>query len=235
MNVSIIIPAYNEELVIARTLDALAHLRVEGEWEVLLVDNASTDRTREIAQSYMGKLPLRVIEEKRKGRGQARATGFSEAMGDILFSTDADTQPPVDWVEKMIAPFLDPKVVAATCPPVISDAGPMTNWLYNYFAPKYFTLHRRLFGHFPIVGFSFAVRHNIYEKAGGFNPTLNAEEDIDLGLRVAKFGKIAFVPDVRVVTSGRRWRRGALLGMVGYLWTTVARLLGRHADLSDVR
>lgn len=235
MKISIIVPAYNEEKVISQTLHALSQLDVEGEWEVILVDNASTDRTKEIAETFLKKMPLKIITENRKGRGRARATGFAHATGEILFSTDADTIPPADWVEKMLAPFSDPKVVASISAPIIHDAGPLTNWLYNLFGPIYFRVHKLLFGFNPLVGFSSAVRREAYIKSGGFNSELTAEEDVDLGLRIAKYGSIAFVSDARVVTSGRRWKRGAIAGVVPYIATTLARLMGKRPDLRDVR
>ncbi|OGY09045.1 MAG: hypothetical protein A2782_00975 [Candidatus Blackburnbacteria bacterium RIFCSPHIGHO2_01_FULL_43_15b] len=96
--VSVIIPAYNEEKLIGTCLDSLVE-QTDANFEVVLVDNNSTDQTSAIAQQYAKKLNLTIVLEKRKGRGKARATGFLKARGQYLLSTDADTTVPPTWVE----------------------------------------------------------------------------------------------------------------------------------------
>lgn len=234
--ISLVVPAYNEEKIIGQTLAALAKLRSPEPLEILLVDNRSTDRTVEIARSWEGKLPLRIISEEQKSRGAARAKGFAQSQGRIIFSTDADTQPPPDWIEKMLAPFVASDVVAAVGLPRIEDAGRVTNWFYNHLGQSFFWLQRLTTGSNPIVGFSFAVRREAYEQSGGFNPKLLAEEDVDLGQRLAKLGRIALVADVKVLTSGRRWQKGILAGVWPYAITTYHRLRKKEGfDLTDVR
>lgn len=235
MTVSVVIPAFNEEKSISATLESLAKQQTDLSFEVIVVDNASTDRTAEVANSFADRLSIRVISESRKGRGQARTTGFAAAQGEIIFSTDADTWLPSDWLQVMTEPFVDSSVVAVTSVPKITDAGPLTNWVYNNFGATYFYFHQLMSNSHPLVGFSFAVRREAYNASGGFNPQLLSEEDVDLGLRVGKVGKIVLVRSTNVITSGRRWKRGLLWGGLQYALTTLGRLLGRPRDLSDVR
>ena len=99
--ISVVIPAYNEEENITKSLGAFLGQTTKLSYEIILVDNASTDKTVEIAAKYVGKLPLKIIKENKKGRGPARRAGFTKAKGDIIFSTDADAQVPPDWIEKL--------------------------------------------------------------------------------------------------------------------------------------
>src|ERR1019366_8076903 len=87
MRVSLVIPAYNEKHHIKACLDHIASQRVVP-YEVIVVDNASTDKTAAIARSYDF---VTLITEKRQGVVFARDTGFNLARGDIIGRIDADT------------------------------------------------------------------------------------------------------------------------------------------------
>src|SRR3989338_1899751 len=93
LKVSVVIPAFNEEKYIENTLFSLlkSEQKTHLDYEVILVDNNSFDRTAEIAQKFTGRMNLRIIKETRQGRGIARARGFEEAKGAIILSADADT------------------------------------------------------------------------------------------------------------------------------------------------
>jgi dolichol-phosphate hexosyltransferase len=104
MRATLVIPTLNEAEGIGRTLDAFRaaaeeanrtlFLRDPVEWEVLVVDGASTDGTREIAQAK----GARVIVEERKGYGRAYRTGFGQASGDYIATLDGDGTYPADMV-----------------------------------------------------------------------------------------------------------------------------------------
>lgn len=100
--VSFVIPTLNEEEAIGPTLDALPLETLEKagwETEVLIVDGASTDRTREIAEEK----GARVIVEERKGYGRAYKTGFDQAKGDVLITGDADGTYPFEMSHELVA------------------------------------------------------------------------------------------------------------------------------------
>jgi len=88
--ISIVIPAYNEEENIRCCLEGLVAQKTDQEFEVIVVDNVSTDKTSGVARTFVDKINLRVVEEHTKGRGAARCRGFSEATGETILSTDAD-------------------------------------------------------------------------------------------------------------------------------------------------
>lgn len=235
--ISVVVPAYNEEKIIARCLNSLVSQKTNKEFEVILVNNNSTDKTDEIAQTFKKKLKLRIILEPKQGRGVARHTGFMKASGNIILSTDADAVVTPDWVEVLSGLMTKPGVVAATGTCWINDCSYMTNKSFNLFQPLFMRGYRLLFGHYWLSGFSFGIYKEIYEKSGGFNTKLNAQEDIDLSFKVSKLGKIYFFPDHPVLFSGRRFKKGFVRGLYPYLATFFDYYFFKRNDftLPDVR
>ena len=221
--ISVIIPAYNEEKLIANCLDALVKQNTSRNFEVIIVNNNSTDRTAEIAKSYKDKLDIKVILDSVKGRGHARYTGFKKAAGDFLLSTDADAVVPEDWIEKMISAIeTNSKVVAATGPVRVTDLSPKKNSIFNYIQPLSMKIYNSTYKHYWLNGFNFGIKREAYLKSGGFNPDLNVQEDIDLSFKVNKVGKIIFLSDLAVTFSGRRFKNGLIKGLLPYLKTFFA-------------
>lgn len=235
--VSIVAPAYNEEQYIGVLLESLVAQRTSQKFEVLVVDNASTDRTVEIVQSFADRLPIRVIHEKRRGRGQARATGFTEAKGEIILSTDADVLLPPDWIEKMSAPFSDPKIAGTASYLITHDLSPFNNSVYAVCDWLYMWFHRVFTGNHTVVGCSFGVRKSVYESVGGFRIDLRAQEDVELGWKLRKAGKVILISKMRPKVSGRRFRHGVIFGFLEYGWVLfkIAVLRQLETDLKHVR
>lgn len=114
---SIVIPAHNEESRLPQTLEQIdAFLKTQPfQAEVVVVENASRDRTLEIAQSYAARLPyLTVIHEDRRGKGMACQVGMLCARGDFRFICDADLSMPIEEVARFIPPALDADVAIAS-------------------------------------------------------------------------------------------------------------------------
>lgn len=237
--ISVVIIAFNEEKSIATCLEAFLKPQTDEPFEVILVDNASTDRTFAIAGTYLTRIPLRIIRENRKGRGAARASGFREARGDIILSTDGDSIVPPDWIGALASKLRkNPNIVAVTGPCRINDAGALTNALFNVIQPLSMHLYRLFVGHYWLTGSNFGVKCEAYEKAGGFDPAAPSSEDTELAFRVKKIGKILYI-NVPVISSGRRFQGGffgLLKGLLAYPWTWIVRFVFRkNVDLSDVR
>jgi biofilm PGA synthesis N-glycosyltransferase PgaC len=220
--ISVIIPAYNEEKVIADCLKALAGQKTKQKFTVILVNNNSTDKTVKVAESFRDKLNLKILLQKQKGRGAARCLGFQYAQGSILLSTDADTIVPNDWIDRMLYHLKTSKAVAVTGTCKIVDCDRFTNTLFNLFQPLFMRFYRLIFGHYWLSGFSFAIYRNVYEKSGGFKPELNGQEDIELSFKVSKIGKIQLISNLPVIFSGRRFRKGLIKGILPYLSTFIA-------------
>lgn len=98
--VSIVIPARNAASTIAAQISALTRQSV-SDFEVVLVDNASTDRTVDVARAAAGNLRLRVVHEPTPGINTARNTGVAVATNDIVLVCDADDVVDENWVERM--------------------------------------------------------------------------------------------------------------------------------------
>ncbi|MBI3485498.1 glycosyltransferase [Candidatus Daviesbacteria bacterium] len=216
--VSVIIPAFNEQKNIAICLQSLVDQQTNYPFEVIVVDNNSTDKTSEMAYKFKKKLDLKVVNEEKQGRGIARWRGFNEAKGEILLSLDADTKVPANWLDSLVKALDQKKVAAVTTAVKINDCSVLTNTLFNLTQPLVLQLYRVLTGHLWLNGFSFGIKKEIYQKSGGFNPNLQAQEDLDLGFRVAKLGKIKSI-DLVVIFSGRRFKHGLLTGALPYFKT----------------
>lgn len=237
IQVSVVIPAFNEEKYIGDTLFSLlkSEQQTHISYEVILVDNNSSDKTAEVARKFQDGMDLKIIKEASQGRGVARARGFMEAKGEIVLSADADTIFYKGWVEKLTNGIRE-NVVAVSTSCKIVDSTPLTNAFFNFIQPILMVLYRIFFGHFWLSGFSFGISKEIYQKSGGFDTSLQSQEDIDLSFRVAKFGKIKFI-NKPVIFSGRRFKKGIIHGLYEYMrnFTEVFILKKRNSILEDLR
>lgn len=227
--ISIVIPAYNEEKSIKDCLNSVVNQSTNLQYEVILIDNNSKDKTVEIAKTFQGKINLRIIEELRQGRGAARARGFDEAKGDIILSTDADTIVYKDWIDTLIKD-IGGRVVATTTSCKIIDCSFLTNRVFNFLHPTMTLIYGYIFGSSWLFGFSFAILKSVYEKAGGFDTNLQAQEDFDLGYRVCKLGKIKFI-NKPVIFSGRRFKEGLLPGFYDYIHSFIQAFVFKNKNV----
>lgn len=225
---SVVVPAYNEEKYIEPCLRALRSQSIE--LELIVVDNASTDRTPEIAEGYADL----VVREERKGIAFARDAGWRVARGDIIAFTDADTVVAPDWAERILEALND-DAIAVYGPVYLSDG----LW-YEKLMAKYgftaFLLLNHLLGLAHFSGQNFAVKREALEKAGGFNLNLKSAEDVDLSRRLRKLGEIKFIRDMVVYTSSRRLRKGYLKFFWHHSVNYFSMLLwGTAREFEDVR
>lgn len=209
-DVSVVIPAYNEEGALRNCLASLRAQKTSRSFEIIVVDNNSTDGTAAIA----GLFGVRLIAEMRQGRGAARAAGFKVATGHFLLSTDADTVVPEGWIEEHAMALEN--YVATVGTTRVSGLSPLATKFFDGAQPLYADICRVLFRHYWLVGFNFGIRREVYEAAGGFDASLNAMEDVDLSFRVYKLGQVRFLRHLKVVFSGRRFKKGLIRGMVEY-------------------
>jgi len=235
--ISVIIPAYNEEKSIKNVLQSLVDQKTKHKFEVILVDNNSTDNTSKIAKTFLKKLNLKIISEKKQGRGPARARGAKEAKGEIFAYIDADTESFPDWIEAITDAFAEKNVVAVTGPWRVMDLGGFTQWFLNTFQEVAQLPYRVIRGHFWLNGMNMAIRKSSYYKVNGFNENLDAHEDVDITERLRKIGKIKYIKSMKVKTSGRRYKRGLLKGLFEYQKLAVQHfILGKKKiELSDKR
>lgn len=219
--ISVIIPAYNEEKKLGECLDSLIEQRTTQKFDVIVVDNNSQDKTAEIARRYESKLDIKIVVQKIKGRGAARQKGFHQAKGEIILSTDADTILPVTWIETLSKTLRESDAVAVTGTCRVTVCGFLTNTFFNILQPIFMRIYRIIIGHYWLTGSNFGIYKDVYEKTGGFNQNLNAQEDIDLSFRVNKIGQIKFISNFPVIFSGRRFKKGLIKGLLPYVTTFI--------------
>lgn len=214
--VSVVIIAFNEEGNIKNCLKSLVYQKCGFKFEVILVDNNSTDKTVEFALNFKDELNLKIISEKKQGRGAARAKGFKEANGQIIFSGDADAIYPDNWLSIFTSKLEKSQAVAITGTMRINDCSVLTNRTVNFLQPKLMMLYKVILGYYWLSGFNFAIKKDTYEQSGGFDSNLQSQEDIVLSPQVHKIGKIEFLKKP-VLVSGRRFKKGLSFGLYQYL------------------
>ena len=109
MKVSVIVPAYNAQKTIGQCIDALlAQTYPRESYEVIVVDDGSTDGTADVVKAY----PVKYLYQRNQGPATARNIGVREAQGEIILFTDSDCVPFDNWIAEMTKPFEDKEVVA---------------------------------------------------------------------------------------------------------------------------
>lgn len=213
--ISVVIPALNEEKYLAACLGSLQVQDFpKDEYEVIVVDNASEDKTVEVAHSF----GVKVIFELQRGYTPPRQTGFKAAQGEIIASTDADTVLPQNWLSLIKLDFEnEPNLIGVTGSGVFRDSGRIWEWLskYGYFL---FLWTRFALRQPQVSGFNFAVKKWAFEKIGGFDLNLKMAEDVDLARRLARIGKIKFNPKIVGFPSGRRFKQSWTKALKHYLF-----------------
>src|SRR5262245_42626836 len=117
---SVVVPCFNEAEYVGATLRSLQSQTYAGSYEIIVVDNNSTDATAEIARSY----GVRVVHEPNPGVCWARQRGTVESIGDIVISADADTTYAPDWLTRIDETFGTDEEIAAVTGPCRYVGGP---------------------------------------------------------------------------------------------------------------
>jgi len=219
--VSVVMPAYNEAEFIETTLKALL-AQTYKDFELIVVDNNSTDNTGEIAKRY----GARVIVEKEKGVAAARNTGFANAKGEIIACTDSDSIPPANWVEQIVEAYKkNPSMVAFGGGGLLYSGPNDARAAARFLFPSFSLLDRYLSGGWNLNGFNLSVRSEAFKKIGGFRKDLVMGEDIDLAKRLREVGNVGYDTGFLVNVSGRRYKDGLISGVMTYAPSYVARVL----------
>jgi peptidoglycan/xylan/chitin deacetylase (PgdA/CDA1 family)/GT2 family glycosyltransferase len=215
--VSVVIPAYNEENYLRSCLESIRRQDYAAEYEVIVVDNASTDNTAQIARDWGAK----VVYESKQSPAAARQKGAEVAAGKVIAFIDADTRAPTHWLSTIVWRFLcKPELVSLSGPYAYADAGKfskITSYIGNLFSIIIDQLFRKVFGKgSPIWGCNFAVRRSAFWEVGGFDTSIKFYgEEYELSLRLRRAGKGSIMPRLFVLTSARRLKR---IGIVNQYW-----------------
>ncbi len=228
--VSIVVPAYNEEVLIDSTIRSLMDLDYPN-YEIIIVDDGSTDNTYRRVKAWEKRYPnkkLKVLTKKNEGKALALNHGIKHATGDIIFCMDGDSQLQRDSLRWITCHFIDPSVGAvAGNVKVINRRNLWTN-LQSLEYIEGLNLVRRFQGFFRIVniipGPCGAFKKGIFKEVGLYaNDTF--AEDCDLTLRILSKGwKILYEPRAVAFTEAPeglldlikqryRWTRGIVQAM----------------------
>lgn len=213
MKLSFIIPAYNEANYIEDCLSSIFSLQNLPDFEVIVADNNSTDRTAEVVQTRFPEAKL--VSEKLKGPAAARNAGARAARGELLAFIDADCRLPQKWWDEVGKGFAKwPGLVLQNGPYKYYDAHSLWGKLSYYISNVWFILLAeflfrmilRIGG--PAFGGNIVVRSGAFIRIGGFNSQFEFYgEDIDLLKRMMKVGKVKFNPQMWVYSSVRRFKK----------------------------
>lgn len=196
--VSVIIPAYNEERVIARTIESVLKSN-HAKLEVIVVDDGSEDKTSEIvSRTYGANDKVFLYRQQNGGKASAINTGIRKAQGDIMITIDADTSVTPDSIAMLIRHFSDEKIAAVSGNVRVGNRkNLLTTWQHIEYVTG-FNLEKRGFAALnsvPIVpGAIGAWRKQIVEDLGYFTDDTLAE-DTDMTLNILRQGHKVIVDD----------------------------------------
>lgn len=212
MQLSVIVPAYNEEALILATLDSISRSieqLVESTVEVIVVDNASTDKTYEVCVSN----GFKVVRQERPGPAAARNAGARAASGDYLLFIDADVQVSRMAIPIMLATIASEGLVVGGLR-AIYEPKKLTSW----FICAYWDRKRAQGG--PCQGVAQFYESEVFANCGGYDESMWMSEDFDLYVRASRYSSkhglapARWVRDALVWPSSRRYDAWSNLRML---------------------
>lgn len=201
--ISVIIPTFNEEENIAQCLVSLSHQTIpRNEYEIIVVDGGSKDRTCEIARKYADL----VFTQTSKKVGGARNDGVMAAKGDIIATTDADCILPPDWIKRVAENFAADPGLAQLYGPVYPIEEGLRNKFSLFLANTFSRIgyYSRTF--YYTLGCNTAFRKDAFIQAGGYR-CIDAGDDLEIAMRLNDLGRIRFDGKLKVGFSMRRYQQ----------------------------
>ena len=217
LRISVVVSTCNRSGDLPRLFDALARQTLSGPmaWELVLVDNRSTDDTAEVIRELAGRstFPVTSLFEGRPGKSHGLNTGVKVAHGDIIAFTDDDGVPASDWLECILAHFdahADAVCIGGRVELFDPEDAPIT--IRTSREPR--TIDTATFDptFIPVIGCNLAIRKQALEQTGPFDVTVGpgakagTAEDVDLLYRIVSSGyHIHYDPQILVLhRHGRR-------------------------------
>jgi glycosyltransferase involved in cell wall biosynthesis len=204
LTLTIVIPAYNEQRQLGACLDSIAG-QTEMPDEVIVVDNNSSDQTREVAKNYPF---VKLFSESSQGIVFARNRGFNTAHSQLIGRIDADTILSPDWVAKIKAHYLgigSPELYAATGPSAFQNNKTRHLW-YPLHRIFYFWSSRLLMGHNTLSGSNMFITKSLWGRVQD-HVCLRTDihEDMDLALHINRLGiDVNFIKTAKNSMAGRK-------------------------------
>lgn len=202
--ISVVVPAYNEESVIQKCLNSLIAQKFDKrKYEIIVVDNASTDATGKIIKQY----PVKYVYEKNRSVVMARQKGFDKSCGTIIASADADTVYPDDWLTSIYKAFQESDNIVC-----------IVGWIYHtsnlslvrratYLTQTINLIINRITGKaFLAFAANLAFKRQALETIGGYPKHLPqmGDQQYIVG-RFGKIGKVIVSHNIFCHTDSRRY------------------------------
>jgi len=185
MKASVIIPAYNAEATIGQCLESMTRQSFKN-FEIIVVDDGSKDRTPEIVQEFS---KIRLLKQKNAGPAVARNKGAKEAKGEIIIFTDSDCVADRNWLEEMLKPFSEKNVAGVQGMYKSKQKEIIARLIQLEIEQRYAKMMKHKFIDF-IGTYSAAYRKNVFEEMKGFDTSfpIASGEDTDFSFRVSRAG-----------------------------------------------
>lgn len=209
MDLSVIVPAFNEEASLASCLKAIKLQKTKASFELIVCDTGSTDRTPQIAKEYADVF----VTTSERSPAAGRNTGASKATGEYLLFIDADTIIPPGFLQGVYEKFINyPKLLGFSTSFIFSKK--TKKLVFTAKITNSYLHFRDTVGLTTLTGFNIAVRRDAFNLLGGFRDV--PLEDGEFSIRLRKIGKVRYFQDLYVVTSSRRLEDMGLLGTIRY-------------------
>ena len=214
-NISVVMPARNEEARIADALVALLEQTILPK-QLIVVNNGSSDRTAKVLDSFRPQfaaqgIDFQILNEEVVGLAPARNKGFFAATQPLIASTDADCRVHSDWLEKIESHFQEFDSVAVTGIPIMDDSSYLVEFIteHNYFL--FLTeIIKMVFGFQTITTATAAIKRAAFLEVGGFDDSARTHYDLDdseISSRLSLIGKVRIDTRIRTNASFRRHSR----------------------------
>ena len=204
MNISVVIPTYNNASMLATTLSAFERVHFPKDAELIVVDNNSTDDTAETINTFVDKLPVRYAFEPRQGISAAKNRGIDTARGKLLVFTDDDVRPCPEWLTIYSDEYRNSPQGFFWGGPIVSEfEGPMPSESLLRYAPEsvkgldYGSVERSLEENECFISANIALPSHAIVEVGGYSTALGlnakpnlvlAGEETDLQKRLRSAG-----------------------------------------------
>ncbi|MBF0547485.1 MAG: glycosyltransferase [Candidatus Riflebacteria bacterium] len=198
---SVIIPVFNKPRELENCLEALVKQNNSPAFEVIVVDDGSTENLSKVKEKFAARLNLRWCKlEKNQGPAVARNAGIKMARGNVVVFTDSDCQPDLNWLKRMTAPFCDPEITGVKGSYKTRQVDTWAKLAQIEFEERFDLLEQSLDIDF-VDTYSGAFKRADLIKIGGFDTSFTKadNEDVDLAFRIKLMGgHFVFVRDAFV-------------------------------------